>query len=608
MLDVLKNKNVKATFFLIGAEAEKSSRLTKRIYREGHEIGNHTFTHPDISNIGSRFMNVELNLTELLFASQLGVKTVLFRPPYSIDQEPDTADQVRPLEITQALGYVTIGDKLDPNDWRDNPRRTAAEITQDVFDNLPPCAENDQRCGNILLLHDGGAIVPNRESVAADHRRPASAWLRTRPGLRPHRQDARRCHAAAHLHRSVGRLASICFGLLHGLSIRISCLLHWRYSDERSPGARRRAWRSSIVSVAIAVTAAPGGIHSPVAILIPAYNEEKVIERTVRAALMSQLPAFPRDRHRRWLQRQDYEVREAASSTKFRVARVLVLTKPNSGKAEALNYGLQFVTEEIFVGIDADTVIAARSRRPAGTAFLDARSRSRRRQCQSWQSREPLDALAGAGIHHQPEFRARALNALGAVSVVPGAIGAWRTMPFAPPAAITSTPLPKMATSRWPSRERLPASSTKIAPSPGPKLPSTQTASCASASVGHSASCRRYTNTRASRKGLGMGRDSQIVIFQILLPLVSPFIDIMFVFGLVTYGLTNTSIRRRANPAGLQKLVAFFVTFHGDRLHRVHHCIPARTPRSVTQKKADGCSRTYGCNGLPIVSYFRWCW
>ena len=107
---------------------EVSRGVTKRIYSEGHEIGNHTFTHPDISNISKRYFEVELNLTESLFESKLGVKPVLFRPPYSIDQEPDTADQVRPLELSQDMGFITVGDKIDPNDWRDNPRRTADEI------------------------------------------------------------------------------------------------------------------------------------------------------------------------------------------------------------------------------------------------------------------------------------------------------------------------------------------------------------------------------------------------------------------------------------------------------------------------------------------------
>ncbi len=156
ILDVLKEQGAKATFFLIGAQVEKFPGVAKRIYDEGHEIGNHTFTHPDISNISKRYFEVELNLTERLFESKFGVKPVLMRPPYAIDEAPDTADQVRPLELAQDLGYITVGEKIDPNDWRDNPRRSANEIAADVLANLPPCAPGNLRCGNVILLHDGG--------------------------------------------------------------------------------------------------------------------------------------------------------------------------------------------------------------------------------------------------------------------------------------------------------------------------------------------------------------------------------------------------------------------------------------------------------------------
>src|SRR5246500_2514656 len=165
ILDVLKREQPPATFFLIGIQAENNSALTRRIYEEGHEIGNHTFTHPNISNISRSHMRLELNLTERLFASRLGIRTILFRPPYSIDQEPDTADQVRPLEVTQDMGYVTIGNRIDPNDWRENPHRSAEQITAAVMKDLPPCNVNDQLCGNIILLHDGGG--DRRETVRA---------------------------------------------------------------------------------------------------------------------------------------------------------------------------------------------------------------------------------------------------------------------------------------------------------------------------------------------------------------------------------------------------------------------------------------------------------
>ena len=185
ILDVLKENGAKATFFLIGAEVEKFPGVAKRVYAEGHEIGNHTFTHPDISNISKRYFEVELNLTERLFESKLGVKPVLMRPPYAIDEAPDTADQVRPLELAQDLGYITVGEKIDPNDWRDNPRRSAKEIADDVLANLPPCAPKNLRCGNIILLHDGGGDRSQTvEALGMILRRPegsaATRWCRSR--------------------------------------------------------------------------------------------------------------------------------------------------------------------------------------------------------------------------------------------------------------------------------------------------------------------------------------------------------------------------------------------------------------------------------------------
>jgi len=81
VLDALKQQNVKATFMMIGEQAQDNVSLMKRVMAEGHEIGNHTWTHPDISEISPRQMELELNLTERLFGSKLGVKPLFFRPP-----------------------------------------------------------------------------------------------------------------------------------------------------------------------------------------------------------------------------------------------------------------------------------------------------------------------------------------------------------------------------------------------------------------------------------------------------------------------------------------------------------------------------------------------
>ncbi len=144
-----------------------------------------------------------------------------------------------------------------------------------------------------------------------------------------------------------------------------------------------------------------------VAVLIPAYNEEKVIERTVRAVLDSDYPGLHVIVIDDGSTDNTLEVARQAFADEEASGRVLILTKPNSGKAEALNFGLEHLSdEEIFVGIDADTVIARNAISRLGSAFPQSQSRGGRGKRQSWESREPVDPMAGAGIHHQPELRA----------------------------------------------------------------------------------------------------------------------------------------------------------------------------------------------------------
>ena len=567
ILDVLKQKNAKATFFVIGMEAEKYPNLTKRIYDEGHEIGNHTFTHPDISNISKPYIEFELNLTEMLFASRLGAKTLLFRPPYSIDQEPDTADQVRPLELTQSLGYVTIGDKLDPNDWRDNPRRSAQEIANEVFVHLPPCKENDQRCGNILLLHDGGG---NRtETVKAlgmiiDGLRargfevvPVSDLIgKTRAEVMPPLSKGEQWSAR------IDRLGFDIFGIVMAAIVIVfyigDILMSARLLVVGTLAIFDR-WRGSVRDKQPKPEFTPS-----VAILIPAYNEEKVIERTVRAALMSHYPHFRVIVIDDGSTDKTFVVAKNAFASEIASGRVLVLTKPNSGKAEALNYGLEFVTEEIFVGIDADTVIARDAVARLVPDFLDARvaavagNAKVGNRVNLWTRWQALEYITSQN------FERRALNALGAVSVVPGAIGAWRTAAVREAGGYHLDTVAEdgdLTMALLENGHRVVYEDRAIAWTEAPMNARGLMRQRFRWSFGILQAVFKHKRAFARKGALGWVALPNIVIFQILLPLVSPFIDLMFVAGLITYALDKHFHPETANAASLQKLVVFFVTF-----------------------------------------------
>ena len=559
ILDVLKQQHAKAAFFLIGLQAEKYGSLTKRIYEEGHEIGNHTFTHPDISNISKRYMRVELNLTERLFAGRLGVKPVLFRPPYSIDQEPDTADQVRPLEIAQNMGYITVGDKIDPNDWRDDPRPSAEEITEQVLKQV--------NNGNIVLLHDGGG--DRRETVRA-------------------------------LPMIIGQLRARGYEI-----VPVSELLGRSYKDVMPPISANEQWSARIDSIgfwllgllnsfivmvffigdvlmtgrllivgALAIfdrfhrrKQGEGAVrYAPaVAVLIPAYNEEKVIERTVRAVLDSDytnLRAIVIDDGSK---DRTYEVARKAFASEIATGRVTVLRQQNAGKAAALNFALENVTEEIFVGIDADTIIAHDAISYLVPHFADqeigalAGNAKVGNMVNLWTRWQALEYITSQN------FERRALNTFSAVSVVPGAIGAWRTEAVraagcyhidtvAEDADLTMALLQNGYKVEYEDRA--------LAYTEAPTRANGLMRQRFRWSFGILQATWKHRSAFGRKGPLGFVALPNILIFQIMLPLVSPFIDLMFAYGALKYLVYDKYFHpETADPASFQQLVLFFAIF-----------------------------------------------
>jgi cellulose synthase/poly-beta-1,6-N-acetylglucosamine synthase-like glycosyltransferase/peptidoglycan/xylan/chitin deacetylase (PgdA/CDA1 family) len=569
ILDVLQREHAPATFFLIGIQADKFSGVTERIYREGHEIGNHTFTHPDISNISSTFMKLELNLTERLFASRLGIHTILFRPPYSIDQEPDTADQVRPLEFTQDMGYITVGDKLDPNDWRENPHRSAEQITADVMAHMPPCALYDQRCGNILLLHDGGgnraetvrALPMIIEGVRARGYQIVPVYQllgKTRADVMPLIPDDE--HWAARLDLVGFVLFPLAINGITWIFFLGDLLMTGRLLSIGALAIFDRLRERPYSDLAQSTSYCPA-----VAVLIPAYNEEKVIERTVRAALRSNYPNLrvividdgSRD--------QTLEVARRAFASEERNGHVLILTKPNSGKAEALNFGLEHVRdEEVFVGIDADTIIAhdAISRlvphfqNPKVAAVAgNAKVGNRVNLWTRWQALEYITSQ---------NFERRALNSLGAVSVVPGAIGAWRTVAVREAGGYHTDTVAEdadltMALLRR--GYRVEYEDLALAYTEAPVNANGLMRQRFRWSFGILQSVWKHRGVFARKGVLGWVALPNIVVFQILLPLVSPFIDLMFAGGALWYALQKYFHPESTDPGSFDRLVVFFVAF-----------------------------------------------
>ena len=156
ILDILKKYNVKGTFFMIGEVAEDYIGIMRRVYREGHEIGNHTWTHPDISEISTRQVDLQLNLTERLFASdsECSRSTSVRHTPSIRSPTPTT----RPL---QSNGFRVSGTSLSATrsirtTGTSIRARPPQEITESVFQQITAMETKPWNRGSVILLHDGG--------------------------------------------------------------------------------------------------------------------------------------------------------------------------------------------------------------------------------------------------------------------------------------------------------------------------------------------------------------------------------------------------------------------------------------------------------------------
>jgi cellulose synthase/poly-beta-1,6-N-acetylglucosamine synthase-like glycosyltransferase/peptidoglycan/xylan/chitin deacetylase (PgdA/CDA1 family)/spore germination protein YaaH len=565
ILDILKAKNVKATFMLIGQDAAQNVGLMRRIVREGHEIGNHTYTHPDISNISSSQLALEVNITEQLFASKLGVQPLYFRPPYDIDEEPDTDDEAEPVVRIQQRGLTLVGSKIDTDDWSNHPAKTPASITEAVLTQLRTMQIKPQFRGSIILMHDGGgdrSVTVAALPVLIDTLRErgyrivsvSSLLGKTTAQVMPPLTFWQRVRAIPD---------SIAFSALDVIGTAIVMIFFI--------GDILMSARLVLVGILAIIDRflrphreASAGFRPRVAVLIPAYNEEKVIVRTIRSVLNSDYPNLHVIVIDDGSSDRTAEVAAAAYAQEIKIGRVQVLTKPNGGKAAALNYALDRLGEEIYVGIDADTVIAPDAISKLIPHFEDprigaiagnAKVGNRVNLWTRWQALEYITSQ---------NFERRAMDLFHIVTVVPGAIGAWRTSAVKAAGGYPLNTVAEDADLTMNILEqglKVDYEDRALAFTEAPVDASGLMRQRFRWSFGILQAVFKHRAAFLRNQAMGLFALPNIVIFQMILPLVSPFIDLMFVAGLVNYGLDRYYHPEAASPESFEKLVAYFLAF-----------------------------------------------
>ena len=434
ILDILKEKNVPATFFVVGENALTERGLLQRMLREGHEIGSHTYTHPNLATVDNTRVLFELNANQRLFQAFTGHTLKLFRAPFFGDAEPTTADEIIPVWDAQNRGYVSVGLHVDSEDWqRPGVPVIVNNVMSRVLSGPPTCNDQSEtQCSrNIVLMHDSGGdrsqtigalpIIIDQLRAHGYRFVPVSelAGLSREQAMPPlSRSDYFVARVDLGVFELLGfsvRALSILFAVAITLGIGRALLLTglglvsaWKDMRRKRPQIDPKTF---------------------VSVLIPAYNEEAVIERSVSQVLASENVRV--------------EVIVIDDGSKDRTAeivervfgkdeRVQLIKLENGGKARALNHGLSMAKRDIVVALDADTqfepgTIARLARWFADDERLaavagNAKVGNRINVVTKWQALEYVTAQ---------NLERRALARLGAMTVVPGAVGAWRKQALA---------------------------------------------------------------------------------------------------------------------------------------------------------------------------------
>jgi cellulose synthase/poly-beta-1,6-N-acetylglucosamine synthase-like glycosyltransferase/peptidoglycan/xylan/chitin deacetylase (PgdA/CDA1 family) len=409
---VLHRAHVPATFFVVGSQAARYPEILKKLVAQGNEIGNHTFTHTAITEGPVWQRELQLQLTEAVLAGELGRYARFVRPPYSATPDAVTPHQEQALARLLGRRYLLALADFDGEDWQ---RPGVASIVRHAS---PPGTT-----GGIVLLHDGGG---NRsETVAATAQLIVS--LRAR-GFRfvtlselAGQQAALVMPPASGTDHTRGRLFEAAVGVAFTLTdvfsivlLAIGALLALRAVLLVAMAARHtRGYRRGVKS---AFETPPA-----VAVIVPAYNEEVGIERSVRSLAASTYPGL-----------EIVVVDDGSTDGTADVVagldldRLTLVRQDNAGKAAALNTGVAFTEADIIVMVDGDTLfepetverlVAPLVDPQVGAVSGNTKVGNRRGLLGRWQH---IEYVMGFNLDR------RMYEVLQCTPTVPGAIGAFR--------------------------------------------------------------------------------------------------------------------------------------------------------------------------------------
>ncbi|GAA4773022.1 glycosyltransferase [Actinomycetospora chlora] len=553
VLEVLRRHQVPATFFVVGSMAARHPDLLRDIRAAGSEVGLHTFTHPDLSDASGVRIDRELAENQLVLAGALGESSYLLRPPYSSTANAVTADALRSFEAAGRDGYVTVLSDVDSEDWQ----RPGVDA---IVRNATP----QNGAGGVVLLHDAGGdrsqtvaaldrLIPELQAQGYRFATPETAV-----GLPA---DNRPVSTAAHLAGStlIGlvAVAGVVVDALTWLLLVVGVLVVLRLVLMLVVAVRHHRRRH-----------APGfswgpPVTAPVSVIVPAYNEKENIAATVRSLVASDHPVEV-------LVVDDGSTDGTADIVEaLRLPNVRVIRQANGGKPSALNAGIAHARHDLIVMIDGDTVfepttvgrlVAPFADPTVGAVAGNAKVASRRGLLARWQH---IEYVMGFNVDR------RVYDVLRCMPTVPGAAGAFRRQVLLQVGGVSDDTLAEdtdltMAICRtgW----RVVYEDAARAWTEAPATLGQLWRQRYRWSYGTMQSMWKHRHAVVEPGASGhFGRVglAHLAVFQVLLPLLAPLVDIFLVYGLIFLDPVTTLVLWAAVQA--VQMVAAVVAFRLER-------------------------------------------
>jgi cellulose synthase/poly-beta-1,6-N-acetylglucosamine synthase-like glycosyltransferase/peptidoglycan/xylan/chitin deacetylase (PgdA/CDA1 family)/spore germination protein YaaH len=561
ILDELKKENVPATFFVVGSYGQENPDLIRRIVAEGHDIGNHSFTHPNLGEIPKGVTTVEINATQRLIQSLTGRSTTLFRAPYFGDAEPTTADEVEPIVEAKKLGYIAIGLHIDPDDWQ---TPGTDEIVNRTVDGITNQTTDEDVRGQVVLLHDGGgdrsqtleALPRIIETLRAKGYKFVTVSQLS--GL----SQEKTMPFVAENERVITQADNVAFSMFWFFDKTMKWLFRLgivlgtaRLLFIAILALRTRFRKQNIVS--------DDAFQPFVSVIVPAFNEEKVIVKTLKSLLKSNYPNF-----------EILVVDDGSTDNTSRIVKenfadepqVQLFTLSNGGKANALNYGLKRAKGEIIIGLDADTLFTPPTISELARQFADesvgavagnAKVGNRLNMITRWQA---LEYITSQNLDR------RAFDGLNAITVVPGAVGAWRREALEKAGGFESNTLAEDQDLTLRVRQlgyRIAYAEKAVAYTEAPDTFRGLAKQRFRWSFGTLQCMWKHRRALLNKKfgALAFLAMPNVWIFQILFPLVSPLMDLMFVWTLVNYLVQRLEHPKEFIAPHVAEVVFYYVFF-----------------------------------------------